>query len=525
MIRSNPAGILSGLLETSRFGIIVVDSTGRVQVWSHGAEQLFGWNKEEAQGSPAIVALQLHKRSQGEVELRLPGKDGSLIDVEVWTGPCKDAAGNLLGTLAIVAKVAQHHAVARKLAEIEEELVHAMTQEQETRAELHAERRFRDLLEAAPDAIIEVDREGRILLLNLVTEKLFGYRREELLGQSVEILVPDALRGGHAQHRADYWAHPVTRPMGSGLALHGRRKDGSSVPVEISLSPVKSEDGFRVTAVIRDISERRQTEERLRDMQQTYTRELESRNRDVERANQLKSEFLASMSHELRTPLHTIIGFAELLAEELEGPLNEKQKRFINHIHTDSIHLLELINDILDISKIESGRVELRREAFDIAGALEDILSSFRPQAAAKSIAIETSLALPATIFADRLRVKQVLFNLLSNAVKFTPSGGRIRIEAAQRDGIVEISVSDTGIGIPKEQHEAVFDKFYQVGSTTKGVREGTGLGLAITKALVEEHGGGIWLESEPGKGSRFTFTIPLDELARSGAGLRPANL
>jgi PAS domain S-box-containing protein len=509
MVRTNPAEILSSLLETSRFGILVVDSKGQVQVWNHGAEQLFGYKKEELLGSPLFAALQLHIRPQGEIELRLPKRDGTLIDVQVWTGPCRDAAGNLLGTLAIFAEVTRQHVVEQKLARVEEELVQAMTQQKETRAELHAERRFRDLLEAAPDAIIEVDREGRILLLNLVTEKLFGYSREELLGRSVEMLVPDALRGGHAQHRADYWAHPITRPMGIGLALHGRRKDGSSIPVEISLSPVKSEDGFRVTAVIRDISERRQTEERLRQMQEAYTRELESRNREVERANQLKSEFLASMSHELRTPLHTIIGFAELLGEELEGPLNDKQKRFINHIHTDSIHLLALINDILDISKIESGRLGLRRETFDIGGTLEEALSSVRPQAAAKSIAIETSLSLPATIFADRLRVKQVLFNLLSNALKFTPNGGKILINAALRDSVIEISVSDTGIGIAKEQHEAVFDKFYQVGSTTKGVREGTGLGLAITKALVEEHGGGIWLESEPGKGSRFTFTIP----------------
>jgi PAS domain S-box-containing protein len=513
MIRSNPGEILSGLLETSRFGLIVVDSTGRVQVWSRGAEQLFGWSAEEAQDSPMIAGLQLHKTSQSEVELRLPRRDGILIDVELWTGPCRDASGNTLGTLAIIAEVTEHHAVERKLARVEEELVLAMTQEKEAQAELRAERRFRDLLEAAPDAIIEVDREGRILLLNLVTEKLFGYTREEMLGQPVEMLVPDALRGGHAQHRADYWDHPVTRPMGSALQLHGRRKDGSSVPVEISLSPVKSADGFRVTAVIRDISERRKTEERLREMQQNYTRELEARNREVERANQLKSEFLASMSHELRTPLHTVIGFAELLSEELEGPLNEKQKRFLNHIHTDSTHLLALINDILDISKIESGRVELRREVFDVAVVLREILSSVHQQAAAKSIAIDASPSLSATIFADRLRVKQVLFNLLSNALKFTPEGGKVRIDAERRNGLIEISVTDTGIGIAKEQHEAVFDKFYQVGSTTKGVREGTGLGLAITKALVEEHGGSIRLESEPGKGSRFTFTIPNEEI------------
>ena len=383
--------------------------------------------------------------------------------------------------------------------------------EQEARTGLRTERRFRELLEAAPDAIIEVDREGRILLLNLATEQLFGYKREELLGRPVEMLVPDALRANHHEHRARYWAHPVTRPMGTGLALRGRRKDGSSFPVEISLSPVESEEGLRVTAIIRDIGKRQEAEERLREMQQTYTRELELRNREIERANQLKSEFLASMSHELRTPLHTIIGFAELLAEELEGPLNPKQKRFMSHIHTDSLHLLELINDILDISKIESGRLALRRETFDIAGVLEETLASIRPQGAAKSIAIETNVSVSAPIFADRLRVKQVLFNLLSNALKFTPEGGKVRIDGALNDGYLEISVSDTGIGIPKDQHEAVFDKFYQVGATTKGVREGTGLGLAITKALVEEHGGRVWVESEPGKGSRFTFTIALE--------------
>ncbi len=500
-------------METSRFGIIAVDLNGHLQVWNPGAERLFGWKKEEVFGRLADAAFQLQNMPQGEIELRLPTKDGAVIDIEAWAGPWRDAGGRAQGTLAIVAAVSERRALERKLARIEQEFVQVTAREQEARDGMRTARRFRELLEAAPDAIIEVDREGRILLLNLATEKLFGYKREELLGQPVEILVPRALHANHGRHRAHYWDHPVTRPMGSGLELHGRRKDGSSVPVEISLSPVKSEDGLRVTAIIRDISERKHTEERFREMQQTYTRELESRNREVERANQLKSEFLASMSHELRTPLHTIIGFAELLAEELEGPLNPKQQRFMNHIHTDSLHLLELINDILDISKIESGRIQLRRETFDIGGALEEALSSVRPQAAAKSIAIETNVSIPTAIFADRLRLKQVLFNLLSNALKFTPEGGKVQIDAALRDGFIEISVSDTGIGIPREQHQAVFDKFYQIGATTKGVREGTGLGLAITKALVEEHGGRIRLESEPGKGSRFTFTIALQEI------------
>jgi PAS domain S-box-containing protein len=638
-----PAEPLSGLLQTSRFGIIAVDAAGIFRVWNPGAERLLGWKKEELIGRPADAAFHLHREAQGELQLRLSRKDGSVIDVEVWTGPWRDPDGkDDHGTVAILAESRLGQDVEQKLARVQQELLHMTARETEARAGMRTERRFRELLEAAPDAIIEVDREGRMLLLNLATEKLFGYPREELLGQPVEILVPGAVRAGHGQHRANYWNHPVTRPMGSGLELNGRRKDGSSVPVEISLSPVKSEDGFRVTAVIRDITLRKRAEEKQREVEQrfrlmieavkdyaiftldsagrvaswnagaqrikqyaaeeilgqhfsifyppedratkpaaelevvravgkfeeegwrvrkdgsrfwanvvitavhnpageivgfskitrdltdrkqaedqlrvaheNYIHEVELRNREAERANQLKSEFLASMSHELRTPLHTIIGFSELLTEELEGPLNPKQQRFMNHIHTDSLHLLSLINDILDISKIESGRIQLRREVFDFIAVLEETLSSVRPQAAAKSIAIETSISIPAAIFADRLRVKQVLFNLLSNALKFTPAGGKIRIDGGLRDGFLEISVGDTGIGIPKEQHETVFDKFYQVGATTKGVREGTGLGLAISKALVEEHGGRIWLESEPGKGSRFTFTIALQENAR----------
>jgi PAS domain S-box-containing protein len=505
MVSHSLAEILSGLLETSSFGIIALDSKGRVQAWSRGAERIFG-------GS-AAAALQLQILTDGATELRLRREDGTFIDVESFTAPWRDSAGNTQGTLAIVTEVNPD------LARVKQELLQVTAQEKEARTEIQTERRFRELLEAAPDAIIEVDGEGRILLLNLVTERLFGYRREELLGQPVEILVPDAVRSGHAQHRTDYRAHPSIRPMGSGLALYGRRKDGSNFPVEISLSPVKSEEGFRVTAVIRDITERKRTEAQIREMQQTYTRELELRNQQVERANQLKSEFLASMSHELRTPLHTIIGFSELLAEQLEGPLNPKQARFIDHIHKDSQHLLSLINDILDISKIESGRLVLRREAFDIAGVLEETLSSIRPQAAMKSIAIGTSLSVPTAVFADRLRIKQILFNLLSNAVKFTPEGGRIQVEGRLDGDFLEMSVCDTGVGIPQEQHEAVFDKFYQVGSTTKGVREGTGLGLAITRTLVAEHGGQIRLESEPGKGSRFTFTIAQGPNYEDGAG------
>lgn len=379
------------------------------------------------------------------------------------------------------------------------------------------EKRFRELLEAAPDAIMQVDADGRIILLNRVTETLFGYTREELLGKPVEVLIPTHLHAAHIGHRAQYRGHPTTRSMGSGLSLEAIRKDGSQFPVEISLSPSESEDGFRITAIIRDISERKQAEDRLRAVQARYThtlaaanQQLELRNREIEQANGLKSEFLASMSHELRTPLHTIIGFSELLGEEVQGPLNEKQKRFVSHIHKDSLHLLALINDILDLSKIEAGRLELRVEPFDFAGVVTESIASVRNLAEAKSLVLESALEVPTAVEADRLRVRQILVNLLSNAVKFTPEGGRVHVNATVQYDTVVVSVTDTGIGIPKQEHESIFDKFRQVGMTTKGVREGTGLGLPITKRLVEEHRGTIRVESEPDRGSCFTFTIPL---------------
>jgi PAS domain S-box-containing protein len=346
---------------------------------------------------------------------------------------------------------------------------------------------------------------------------MFGYSRDELLGQPVEALIPVELHARHKEHRSHYREHPMTRTMGSGLDLEAIRKDGSRFPVEISLSPSESAEGFRVTAIIRDTTERRNAEDRLRKVREEYTHrlaeanaELATTNRELEKANRLKSEFLASMSHELRTPLHTIIGFSELLAEQLEGPLNEKQQRFVQHIHKDSLHLLELINDVLDISKIEADRLELRPEAFDLTALVAESLASIRSLAEAKSHKLETALDVPTAVEADRLRIKQVLVNLLSNAIKFTPEGGRIRLEAAVQDRFVTISVSDNGVGIPQEEHDSIFDKFHQVGATTKGVREGTGLGLAITKRLVEQHGGTIRVRSQPQQGSTFLFTLPV---------------
>jgi signal transduction histidine kinase len=237
--------------------------------------------------------------------------------------------------------------------------------------------------------------------------------------------------------------------------------------------------------------------------------ELESRNREVERATRLKSEFLARMSHELRTPMNAIMGFSDLLAEEAEGPLSDAYKTFVRHIRNGASHLLALIDDVLDLSKIEAGHIELRPEKFRAADAIEEVLPVVKPLAQLKSIRIESRLDDTVLILADRTRFKQILYNLLSNSVKFTPEGGRVWIESVPVDGRLALTVGDTGMGIPAAEQQAIFEEFYQVGTTTKGVKEGTGLGLAITKRLVELHGGKIGVVSEPGRGSRFTFTLP----------------
>src|SRR5437867_10696735 len=239
-------------------------------------------------------------------------------------------------------------------------------------------------------------------------------------------------------------------------------------------------------------------------------KELEGANRELEAASQHKSEFLANMSHELRTPLNAIIGFSEVLSERMFGELNEKQEEYLKDIYASGTHLLSLINDILDLSKIEAGRMELELTDFHLPTALDNALILVRERAGRRSIALHTSIDNPlAEIRADERKIRQVVLNLLSNAIKFTPEGGRIDVGALPKDGSVEVSVSDTGVGIAPADQEAVFEEFRQVGTADKKA-EGTGLGLTLCRKFVELHGGRIWVKSQVGVGSTFTFTIPV---------------
>ncbi len=240
-------------------------------------------------------------------------------------------------------------------------------------------------------------------------------------------------------------------------------------------------------------------------------REIEDKNRQIEAANQHKSEFLANVSHELRTPLNAIIGFSEVLAERYFGELNEKQAEYTDDILSSGRHLLSLINDILDLSKIEAGRMELETETFHLPQAIENALILVRERTTRHGIKLERVIDERLGDFVgDERKLKQILLNLLSNAVKFTPEGGQIKVEARLGDASAIISVTDTGVGIAREDHEKIFEEFRQVGKDYTKKREGTGLGLSLTRKFVELHGGKIWVESEIGKGSKFTFTLPV---------------
>ena len=352
-----------------------------------------------------------------------------------------------------------------------------------------AEERFRLVVESAPNAMVLINSEGKITLVNSETERVFAYHRTELIGQGVEFLIPLRFRTHHPEYRKMFFTKPQTRSMGAGRDLFAMRKDGSEFPVEIGLNPIESAEGTMVLASIIDITERKMQE-----------------------SNRLKSEFLANMSHELRTTMNAILGFSELLIDKKAGELNEKQLDYMNDIHASASHLLQLINNVLDLAKIEAGKVQMVTEAFNMAEAIDGVIKVLKPIADKKDIQINQNLSVAINeVTLDKNKFRQILYNLLSNAIKFSKANGIVTIETSKvNDNMFMLKVIDTGIGMAKENLKKLFIPFVQLDSGTARQHEGSGLGLALTKSIVELHRGEIRVESIADKGSTFSVIMPI---------------
>ncbi|MGA7760148.1 MAG: PAS domain S-box protein [Candidatus Binataceae bacterium] len=493
------------LLEAAPDAMVIVGPDGRIVLVNAQTEKLFGYRRAELLGNTVEMLVPQRFRAQhpqhrtryfadpkvrgmgSGLELYGLRKDGTEFPIEISLSPIETETGMLVSSAI------------RDISERKQ-----------------AEDRFRAVLEAAPDAMVIVGPEGRIVLVNAQTEKLFGYARAELLGNTVEMLVPQRFRALHPQQRTHYFANPKVREMDSGLELYGLRKDGAEFPIEISLSPIDTETGMLVSSAIRDISDRKRTQEQLR----RKNVELEEQNQRVQQANRLKSEFLANMSHELRTPLNSILGFSEMLHDGKVGEINPRQKDYIGNVLSSAHHLLQLINDVLDLSKVESGKMEFFPKPIDPKKLAHEVREILRTLAARKrlhlEIAVDPSLV---EIVVDPSKLKQVLFNYLSNAIKYTKEDGYVTV-AMRPDGsdFFVLEVSDTGIGIKPEDTTRLFEEFQQLDGGISKKYEGTGLGLALTKRIVEAQGGTVGLRSILGEGSTFFARLPRVQEGRTSS-------
>jgi PAS domain S-box-containing protein len=520
------------LIESNVDALMTTDPQGIISDVNQQMIALTGRTREELMGAPcrnfftdpdrasAGIARVLTENKVSNYELTVLAKNGEETQVSYNAATFYDRDRRLQGVFAAARDVTERKKTETRL--------------------LESEARMGAILAAAADAIITIDASGTIESLNSAAEKLFGYPAPEMVGQNLKMLMPEPYRSEHDGYLHNYASTGVKKIIGTRREVTGLRKSGETFPLELAVSQVQTGGRRLFTGIVRDITERKR-----------FEHTLQEKNIELEHANRMKSEFLATMSHELRTPLNAIIGFSEALKDGLMGQMSELQHEYVGDIFTSGRHLLSLINDILDLSKVEAGMMTLELDAVNVNSLLQDSLSIVREKAAAQCIElaleIREDLGIPQL---DMRKTKQIVYNLLSNAVKFTPKGGRVTLHARRvaRASVgalpgawpvhgfpladsayaefIEIDVSDSGIGISKDDMAKLFLPFSQIDSSLARKFEGTGLGLAMVKQLAELHGGSVAVASAEGEGARFAVWLPLRTSAQaapiepSGAGV-----
>jgi PAS domain S-box-containing protein len=459
-------------VESASHPVIAKALDGTITAWNPAAERLYQYTAGEAIGSDIDIIIPPERRDEQLVivdkirreepvenfETVRMAKDGRRIDVAVSVSPVLSPNGEIIG-----------------LAEITRDIT----------AQDFAEEKFRLAVEASPSGMVMIGAAGKVVLVNSEIERLFGYRRDELIGRSVDILVPERFRGQHVRHREGFLRTPQTRRMGAGRDLFGRRKDGTEFPVEVGLNPIETREGPLVLSVIVDITERKRME-------------------------RLKDEFVSTVSHELRTPLTSITGSLGLLMGGVTGKMTERAVHLLTIAHSNSQRLVRLVNDILDIEKMESGQLNFNLARVDVRALVEQIVEANRGFSEGYGVRIRID---PATaegeVHADPDRLAQVITNLLSNAVKISPSDDEVVLAIERRSDMVRISVQDRGPGIPAQFKPHVFEKFAQADATNARQKGGTGLGLSIVKEIVARLGGEVGFEDAPQGGTVFHVDLP----------------